>query len=280
MRLHIDTDFGDNPDDACALAMVLGWPGAEITAVTTAADPDGRRAGEVERFLGLLGAHDIPVASGGAWARPLLEHSIDAGAALVALGPYTNLADLARVHPRALERVAVFTMGGWVDAFGDGYPAWGPERDRNVQRDTDAARALFDSAADLTLVPCASAVAACLRTTDLPRLSASGPAGALLARQVSTHGQDHGYSDLGRGHAALPDDLVTVLWDPVTCAAALGWTGASVHEERLRPEQDAGLLRFVRDPSGRRTRVLDPVDGDALVAVWLSAVEAAQRLAP
>jgi inosine-uridine nucleoside N-ribohydrolase len=35
MRLHVDTDFAGDPDDACALAMVLGWPGVELVGVTT-----------------------------------------------------------------------------------------------------------------------------------------------------------------------------------------------------------------------------------------------------
>ncbi len=30
MKVHLDTDFGGDPDDACAMAMLLGWPGIEI----------------------------------------------------------------------------------------------------------------------------------------------------------------------------------------------------------------------------------------------------------
>jgi hypothetical protein len=26
VRVHIDTDLGGDPDDACALAFLLGWP--------------------------------------------------------------------------------------------------------------------------------------------------------------------------------------------------------------------------------------------------------------
>jgi inosine-uridine nucleoside N-ribohydrolase len=36
--LHLDTDLGGDIDDLCALAMVLNWPEAELTAVTTVAD--------------------------------------------------------------------------------------------------------------------------------------------------------------------------------------------------------------------------------------------------
>ncbi len=30
MRIHLDTDLGGDTDDACALAMLLGWPGVEL----------------------------------------------------------------------------------------------------------------------------------------------------------------------------------------------------------------------------------------------------------
>jgi hypothetical protein len=64
VRLHLDTDFAGDTDDAAALAMLLGWPGAEVVGVTTTADPGGWRAGYVHRLLELAGREDIPVASG------------------------------------------------------------------------------------------------------------------------------------------------------------------------------------------------------------------------
>ncbi|HLH67668.1 MAG TPA: hypothetical protein VKY90_01210 [Candidatus Dormibacteraeota bacterium] len=35
VRVHLDTDVGGDPDDACALAAVLGWPGATLLGITT-----------------------------------------------------------------------------------------------------------------------------------------------------------------------------------------------------------------------------------------------------
>ena len=29
-KIHLDTDLGSDTDDLCALAMLLGWPGAEL----------------------------------------------------------------------------------------------------------------------------------------------------------------------------------------------------------------------------------------------------------
>jgi hypothetical protein len=80
---------------------------------------------------------------------------------------------------------------------------------------------------------------------------------------------------LGRAHADLPDDLVNVHWDPVTCAAALAWPGATVEELRLRPVLENGVLRF--DPhaaGGRPMRVVVDVDGPSFAEAWLAAVEA------
>ncbi len=276
MKVHIDTDFGSNPDDACAVAMVLGWPGAELCGITTTTDPDGWRAERVTEFLHLLDVDDVPVAAPAA-APELIGRSIDAGATVAAIGPYTNLARLEHGHPGTLTDVPVITMGGWVGPFDSGYPPWGPERDRNVQCDTGAASILFSSHADLTLVPCASAVTASLRTTDLPRLTSSGPVGSRLARQSLSHRHRNGYAETARRHRALPDDLVNFHWDPVTCAAALGWAGASVSDVRLRAVLDGGVLRFERYPEGRRTHVVTAVDGDAFTESWLTAVEAAQH---
>src|SRR5216684_6025722 len=47
VRVHLDTDIGGDIDDLCALALLLNWPGVEITGVTTVL----RRSGEVQYLL-------------------------------------------------------------------------------------------------------------------------------------------------------------------------------------------------------------------------------------
>jgi purine nucleosidase len=59
VRVHLDTDFAGDTDDAAALAFLLGPPDVEIVGITTVADPDGRRAGYVHAFLELAGRTDI-----------------------------------------------------------------------------------------------------------------------------------------------------------------------------------------------------------------------------
>jgi hypothetical protein len=56
VRIHLDTDFGGDTDDACALAMLLGWRGVELTGITTVADRGGQRAAYVKTCCDSLGA--------------------------------------------------------------------------------------------------------------------------------------------------------------------------------------------------------------------------------
>src|SRR5262245_58315540 len=55
----------------------------------------------------------------------LLAASVDAGATLVAIGPYTNLGLLEAARPGILGRARVVLMGGWIAAPRDGLPPWG-----------------------------------------------------------------------------------------------------------------------------------------------------------
>ena len=70
LKLHLDTDFAGDPDDACALALVLASAGVQLTGITTVADEDGRRAGYVRRFLEVCGFPPgfVPVAAGAGWS--------------------------------------------------------------------------------------------------------------------------------------------------------------------------------------------------------------------
>jgi inosine-uridine nucleoside N-ribohydrolase len=305
--VHFDTDFAGDPDDACALAMLLGWPGVEIVGVTTNLDDGGTRAGCARYVLGLAGRSDIPVVAGseasltteerfpstfgdercwpasvGAAPAPpgaalnLLQASIDRGATVVAIGALTNLARLEQERPGALREARVVAMAGWLDPPVPGIPSWGPEHDFNTQCDTRAAEVVAASAR-LTLVTLPAAITAHLRGRDLPRLRAAGPLGALLARQSEVHADDGGMAALARAHAALPDDLVNFHWDPVTAAIAAGWDGGDVQDRTLTTVVDHGVLHYVDDRRGRRTSVVRAVDGSAFADLFLERVEAAAR---
>ena len=142
LKLHLDTDLWGDIDDLCALAMVLNWPDVELLAVTTVADDQGRRAGHVRYALRLAGREDIAVAAGADvlldcyrskpgwpdedvyWPEPippastplaqtlsLLERSIEQGAIIAAIGPYTNLALLEKRSPGILRSARALSHG-------------------------------------------------------------------------------------------------------------------------------------------------------------------------
>lgn len=303
MRIHLDTDFGGDPDDLCALAMLLGWPGAEIEGITTTIDADGLRAAYVAHCLRLAAREDIPLAAGAAvslttgsiahpfrddpryWpldvtprpsppraALDLLRRSIERGATIAAIGPLTNLATLELAHPGVLRRARVVVMGGWVHPPAAGLPNWGPEMDFNVQWDTRSAAIVAAAAGDLTLVTLPATLTAHLRAADLPALRGAGPLAALIAQQSEAYAEDRGMAAFGQAHPGLPDDLLNVHYDPVACAVALGWPGAQVEPMRLVPIREDGLLCFQADPGGCRVRVVTAVAGDAFRRQWLEIV--------
>ena len=308
-KLHVDTDLGSDPDDVCALVYLLGRSDVEITGVTTVMDPGGRRVGYVRRVLELAGRPDIPVAAGAEVAingeRPggipddgvywpghpvgpcpgspgqaldRLEASIEAGATIVALGPFTNLALLAVARPGLLAQANLVVMGGWVDPAHPSLPQWGAQMDWNVQCDTMAAEIVARMPA-FTMVSLTPTLQAHLRGRDLPALRASGPLGRLIATQAEAHGGEYGMARLALEHAGLPRDLLNFQYDPVACAVAAGWAGATMEDTRLQPVVQDGVMWFERRPEGSAVRLVVDVDGAQFAADWLAAVEEADRRA-
>ena len=303
--VHLDTDLGSDTDDLCALAMLLGWPGTTVTGVTTCTDPGGLRAGMTAYALALAGRSDLALAAGAEgtlappmvpfefpdyWPEPvtprpsppgaaldLLAASAEAGATVVAVGPYTNLALLEAARPGLLGRAKVVVMGGHVPAAGPGLPSWGAEEDFNLQQDHLAARAVLE-ACDPLVVPLSATAQVHLRAADLPRLRSAGPLGVLLADQAEARARDQGTLELGRAWPGLPDDLLNFQHDPLACAVALGWDGVTVEAVPVRLAAGGGRLRMTEAAGARPLRVVTAVDGPAFAEAWLAAVERACAL--
>lgn len=301
MLIHIDTDIGGDPDDLCALAMVLGWPGAELTGVTTVGDPLGARAGLAAFALNAAGHSEVPVAAGAGgftrrrgtdpgptdasllWpesvhaipsppgeALNLLSASIERGATVVAIGPFTNLALLEVMRPGLLRTVQVVVMGGYTGPPPEGFPSWGPNMDWNVQYDPEAARIVFDRC-DPVVVPLAVTVQTVLRERDIDPLKEGNPLSKLIASQALLWEAKHGNRKLGMTHDGLPDDLLNFQHDPLACAVALGWDGAKVERRSVRPELVDRILTLEPDASSRGMKIVTSVDQERFRAVWLEA---------
>jgi inosine-uridine nucleoside N-ribohydrolase len=174
----IDTDIGDDIDDAFALALALRSPELRIIGVTTAYGDTELRARLVDRYLAAVGRSDIPVAAGvatphtnvftqAAYALREPDHKHQDGVAfllnqirahpgqitLIAIGPETNLAAAIQRDDatfRKLKRVVL--MGGSVyRGYGDEKRP--PEPEWNIDRDPAAAKALFASGVPIFMMP-------------------------------------------------------------------------------------------------------------------------------
>ncbi len=272
-KIHLDTDIGGDMDDLCALAMLLKWPDLEITGVTTVSEDQGRRAGYVHYVLSLVGRTGIPCAAGadvsGGYYRYALGRSIEQGAVVVAIGPYTNLMLLEKTYPGILKQTDLFLMGGHVFDMPAGYPQWGKEMDYNIQVDIHSAHFVLEHAHP-TLVPVTVTCQTALRRAYLPRLARAGRLGELIVLQAercaSSEQNERNYGETCPG---LPRDIINFQHDPLACAIALGWQeGVEIETVPLKLEIRESWLYEIPDSDGIPTRLVTKIDGNAFNEFW------------
>jgi inosine-uridine nucleoside N-ribohydrolase len=183
-KIIIDTDIGDDVDDAFALALALRSPELEILGVTTNFGDTETRAKIADRLLAEAGRPDIPVAAGSPTAtknpmsqrryaegRPVVKTSHPPAVdflleqvrrypgqiTLIGIGPLMNVGaaiDRDPVTFRKLKRVVL--MGGSVKrGYGDmGYTApRPPEPEWNILNDIPSAQKLFAAGVPLAMMP-------------------------------------------------------------------------------------------------------------------------------
>ena len=309
MKLHLDTDIGGDIDDLCALALLLAWPDVDITGITTVAEHGGKRAGYARYALRLAGRTDVSVLAGADvglncfklptglppedryWPQPvlpapgpleaaldLLEQSIDTGATIVAIGPFTNLSLLERRRPGVLSNAHVYLMGGHVFPAPPGFPAWTYDTDYNVQADPASARRVLESA-KCTLIPIEVTAQTALERAHLPTLARSGPLAQLIARQAAAFAEDwRNDEQYGRTCAGVPEDIINFQHDPLACAVALGWDGVTIEEVHILFEMQGPRLCGRIDVAGRAQRVVTAVDGPRFSALWVDIVSGARNI--
>ena len=178
----LDTDIGDDIDDAFALALVLRSPEVELLGITTTFADTGLRARLTDRYLTAVHRNDIPVAAGrqtphsnvftqAAYARQEPDHAhpeavtflLDQIRAhpgqitLIAIGPLVNVQDAIARDPATFKKLKrVVMMGGSVyrgygtDASGKPRP---PEPEWNIARDPEGAQALLASGVPVFMMP-------------------------------------------------------------------------------------------------------------------------------
>jgi purine nucleosidase len=304
-RVHLDTDLGGDIDDLCALALLLRWEELEITGITTVAEAGGRRAGYVRHILEMEDRQAIPVSAGADvsegyyrypefgypdeeryWSKQiqplpgelqnavqLLKESIEQGATIVAIGPFTNLYLLDLQYPGVLKQAQLFLMGGYVYPIRPGFPQWGNDMDWNIQIDVRSARHVIENS-DPVLIPLTVTVETALQRSQLDELRQAGPLGGLIAQQAEAFAVDEqNETRFGETCGGLPDDIINFLHDPLACAIALGYRqGVEIQEVPLRLEEKDGFLHEQIDQTGKIVRVATKVDGPQFNQFWLDRI--------
>ncbi len=251
-KIILDTDIGDDVDDAFALALAMRAPECELMGVTTAFHDTAARARIACRLLSRGGCADVPVAMGRKtgddcreqkkWAEHYTEkQAITPGAVdfilaqceahpkeitLVTIGPLTNLSDLLEADPhigRLLKGVVM--MAGKVSAE-EGQPL--PIAEWNVKCDIGAAKRALEAGLNPVLVG--------LDVTMAMKV----PPICLKALRESNDPVARALEDLRElwGHGA------PILHDPLAVAHAVGHTFFGL-EERCIVVDDEGRTRCV-----------------------------------
>jgi purine nucleosidase len=181
-KIIIDTDVGDDVDDAFAIFLALASPEFEILGISTAWGDTATRAQMVDRMLCETGRSGIPVNAGIvtkatsafsqiAWARAGITHRhgdavgflldqikrYPGEITLITIGPLTNIGAAIDRDPatfRKLKRVVM--MGGSIyrgyDAVASTAPQ-PPEPEYNIARDPMSAQKLFRSGVPIFMLP-------------------------------------------------------------------------------------------------------------------------------
>lgn len=171
----IDTDLGDDTDDAAALIMALNSPELDIVGITTVFHDTEKRARMVQDLCSWYGREDIPVCAG--YGRAVIERQekqeepiqysilrkekkypdlVEQNGAdfiiqkvreypnltIVAIGAMTNLGIAFYREPELMKNVKILAMGG---VFSSSAPEW------NIKCDPEAARLVMDYAEHLKM---------------------------------------------------------------------------------------------------------------------------------
>jgi len=182
-KIIIDTDIGDDVDDAFALALAVKSPELQVLGITTTFGETDVRAQIVDRFLGEVGRVEIPVMAGKPTGKtPMSQRRYAEGGhfgksshgdaadfileqirkfpgeiTLIGIGPLMNVGaviDRDAATFRKLKRVVI--MGGSIRrGYGDyGYNEhFPPAPEWNILNDVPSAQKLFASGVPLFVMP-------------------------------------------------------------------------------------------------------------------------------
>lgn len=238
-KILIDTDIGDDIDDALALAYALGEESLDLIAITTVFRKTDLRTKIALQLLQTYNRLDIPVATGirnpfiskineletpcqwdDSYSNIAENCSLNAielivktvkenpDVTIVPIGPLTNIACAIRMYPEIMAEVPLVIMGGKIPGS---YPEW------NILCDPEAASIVFSSYKNVTMVGLDVTEKCRLTHDDVERIHHSGTARHNLLYKLIKQ-WSHGL------------DIFPVLHDPLT-------VGYLAHPELLKMEK-------------------------------------------
>ncbi|MGC8890137.1 MAG: nucleoside hydrolase [bacterium] len=174
-KVIIDTDIGDDIDDALAIALALNSSELEVIGITTVFRNTTLRTKLAKKLLDVFNRSDIPVFKGiekpilSDWDKSLIPPQIEAvkediivdektsavdfivekimnsdeRITLITIGPLTNIATAIIKEPRLKDRTEIYMMGGM---YSQAFPEW------NIYCDPESARVVFDSGIHITMI--------------------------------------------------------------------------------------------------------------------------------
>ncbi len=235
----IDTDIGDDIDDAYALALALKSPELNLKAVTTVFGNVKVRTRLALKLLKTFGRADIPVAEGvgkpflekifrsqAAWEmpnqavvlakdeplqKPSEKHAVDLiisivmnaqkEVTIVPIGALTNVAAAIIQEPKIVDKANLVVMGGYISK---------PLAEHNIRCDPEAARMVFESGIKITMVGLDVTLRCALTEEDVKKLKNRGLATTNLLADMTEAWRK------GRTHWPILHDplAVAVCFDP------------------------------------------------------------------
>ncbi|MBL3694022.1 nucleoside hydrolase [Pluralibacter gergoviae] len=257
VNLLIDTDIGDDIDDAFALLYAIRSPEINLRAITTVLDNTNARAQIALKLLSENGINDIPVYAGA--VKPLVmpvdamrpvppqylpetmsaipissTPAVEAIAGLLediadleilAIGPLTNIALLIEQYPAAASKIKrIHIMGG---SYYHSMNEW------NIERDPETASVVFNAGIPLRLVGLDVTTRCRLSTEQVQEIRSAGGSVATLA-----HMMDIWISQQERDGVSMP-----ILHDPLAVHSIINDADVQFQKEEVKIELKGEFTR-------------------------------------
>lgn len=298
-KVILDTDIGDDIDDALALALICASPELDLVGVTTVFGNTPARTRQALTELVIAGRPDVPVATGcGATMasrrqlhqfadlekvpnqdgtclpiaqlpKPDPRHGVDflietimAGAGdiiPITIGGLTNLAMALVKEPRLVKKIPKIVA--MAAEFRQPMAEW------NILCDPEAAHLVFASGIPMEVTPFHIGISAQFRNEDLARLAASPVPLVQYLHRAITAWKAHHRNPNWEPMPSLFDPLaVATMIQPDLCT----WKSGSVAVE-LQGQSTYGYTQFKEGADGHH-RVAWDVDRDRAISWYLERI--------